>query len=74
VRTTVEIDDELLGALKELARLQGVTLGQAISALTRRSLAEHGSLEVRNGVRLFASKASHEKSDLSIVNGLRDET
>ena len=73
MRTTVDIDDELLLTLKELARRQGVTLGQAISALTRRSLPEHGSSEVRNGVRLFAPKASGAISDLHVVNALRDD-
>lgn len=73
MRTTIEIDAELLSALKELARQQGMTLGQVISTLTRRSLPEHGSLEVRNGVRLFASKTGGAISDLNVVNALRDD-
>ncbi len=72
MRTTVEIEDELLVTLKDLAREQGVTLGQVISALSRQSLAEHSSVKVRNGVRLFAPKASNVRSDLRIVNSLRD--
>ena len=73
MRTTIEIDDELVSALKDLARRQGITLGQVISALARRSLPEHAALEVRNGVRLFPSKTSSAKSDLRVVNALRED-
>jgi hypothetical protein len=69
----VEIDDELLVTLKQLARRRGITLGQVISELTRQSLPAPGSLKVRNGVRLFNSKTRNTKSDLSVVNALRDE-
>ena len=71
MRTTVEIDDELLAALKELAQRQNVTLGQIISDLTRRSLPAEDS-QIRNGVRIFASKPSGMRPDLQLVNTLRD--
>ena len=71
MRTTVEIDDELLAALKELAHRQNVTLGQVISDLTRRSLPAQES-EVRNGVRVFAAKPGSTRPDLQLVNNLRD--
>ena len=74
MRTTVDLDDELLFALKDLARRQGVTLGQAISTLARESLPAKGALKVRNGVRLFPAKAGNAKSDLHVVNALRDES
>jgi hypothetical protein len=74
MRTTVNIDDELLAALKELARRQDVTLGQVISELVCQSLPATESLKVRNGVRLFRPKTPNAKSDLQIVNALRDAT
>jgi hypothetical protein len=38
VRTTLDIDDDLLAAAKELARRQGGTTGQVVSRLLRHSL------------------------------------
>lgn len=38
MRTTLDIDDDLLIAAKELARRQGVTAGQIVSRLLRHSL------------------------------------
>ena len=73
MRTTLELDDDLLASARHLARQQGVTLGQVVSELARRSLAPGAPLKVRNGVLLFASKARTAKSDLRIVNELRDE-
>jgi hypothetical protein len=38
MRTTLDIDDDLLAAAKELARREGATAGQVVSRLLRRSL------------------------------------
>ena len=38
MRTTLDIDDDLLAAAKELARRQGRSAGQVVSALLRQSL------------------------------------
>jgi hypothetical protein len=38
MRTTLDIDDDLLCAAKELARRDGITAGQMVSRLLRRSL------------------------------------
>jgi hypothetical protein len=38
MRTTLDIDDDLLAAAKELARREGRSAGQVVSALLRRSL------------------------------------
>ncbi|MEP7294580.1 MAG: CopG family transcriptional regulator [Burkholderiales bacterium] len=38
MRTTLEIDDDLLAAAKELARREGATAGQIVSRLLRSSL------------------------------------
>ena len=38
VRTTLDIDDDLLAAAKELARREGRTAGAVVSTLLRRSL------------------------------------
>ena len=38
MRTTIDIDDDLLAATKELARREGRTAGEVVSRLLRRSL------------------------------------
>lgn len=38
MRTTLDIDDDLLAAAKELARKEGATAGQVVSRLLRNSL------------------------------------
>ncbi len=38
MRTTLDIDDDLLAAAKELARREGRSAGQVVSALLRQSL------------------------------------
>jgi len=65
-RTTVDLEAELLSTLKELAQRRGVTLGQIISELTRKSLPADRSPRVRNGVRLFDSKPSKTRPDLHL--------
>lgn len=38
MRTTLDIDDDLMAAAKELARRQGTTAGRVVSELLRRAL------------------------------------
>lgn len=38
MRTTLDIDDDLLAAAKELSRQQGRTAGEVVSALLRQAL------------------------------------
>ena len=73
MRTTLELNDELLTTVRQLARQQGVTLGQLISELARQSLVAQAPLKVRNGVALLVPKAGAAKPDLQLVNELRDE-
>lgn len=73
MRTTLELDDDLVTAAKHLARQQGVTLGEVISELARKSLSAGVPPKERNGVLLFVPKARASKPDLRVVNKLRDE-
>ena len=73
MRTTLEIDDDLLTTAKHLARQQGVTLGQVISELARQSLTARDPLNVRNGALLFLPRARASRPDLGIVNELRED-
>ena len=44
MRTTLEIDDDLLSAAKEMARIEGTTAGRVVSRLLRNSLTGNASL------------------------------
>ena len=53
VRTTLDIDDDVLQAAKELARARGKTAGEVVSELARKGLKPDRSVRVRNGVPLL---------------------
>jgi len=54
MRTTVNLDDDVLRAGKELAELTGRTLGQVLSDLIRASLgAGREGSSIRNGVPIL---------------------
>ena len=53
MRTTLDIDDDVLQAAKELAELHRRTAGQVLSDLARRGLAPKQTVKVRNGVPLL---------------------
>lgn len=44
MRTTLDIDDDLLAATKEIARSEGATAGQVVSRLLRDSLTGKAAL------------------------------
>jgi hypothetical protein len=73
MRTTLELDDDLLTTAKELAQKKGVSLGRVISELAWQSLATRAPLKVRNGALLFIPNAGASKPDLRTVNALRDQ-
>ena len=52
MRTTIDIEDQVLTAAKERARLQGVTLGMVITQLIRRGLepAKSTPVEMVDGI------------------------
>ena len=59
MRTTLNIDDDVLQAAKELARREGATLGQIVSKLARKSLVGAVGVEptiMRNGVPVLPSR------------------
>ena len=73
VRTTLELDDDVIEAARKIARERRITLGEVISELARRSLASDGPPKMRNGVPLFVPKHGRSRPDLMTVNRLRDD-
>jgi hypothetical protein len=56
MRTTLDIDDDVLSAAKQLAKARKATAGEVISDLARRALTTSSTDEeprVRNGFRLL---------------------
>ena len=76
MRTTLDIDDDVLQAAKEIAASRSSTTGKVISELARRGLApsNKAKVRVRNGVPLLSPRPP-EDGPLTIerVNELRDE-
>jgi antitoxin component of RelBE/YafQ-DinJ toxin-antitoxin module len=72
MRTTLEIDEDVLRAAREIARRKGMTMGQVISDLTRQALARRVESEIRNGIPLFPKQPDGEIVTLELVNELRD--
>jgi hypothetical protein len=76
MRTTLDIDDDVLAAAKELARKQGTTAGEVISALARRALtgpaATPGVREPRaaHGFKPFAADGKIVSNET--IDDLRD--
>ncbi|MCU1383259.1 MAG: hypothetical protein JWL71_1956 [Acidobacteria bacterium] len=57
VRTTVDIDDDVLQAAKELAAARRKTAGQVLSELARKGLEPERTYRVRNGVPILPHRA-----------------
>jgi hypothetical protein len=73
MRTTLEIDDDVLQAAKEIAAVRGLTAGQALSALARKGLEPERVKRVRNGVPLLPRRPSGSpRPTMKLVNELRD--
>jgi negative regulator of replication initiation len=78
MRTTLDIDDPVLKALKELARREGKTAGELASDLIRRALSQPAATGVkepaaRYGFRPFPATASEDRVTNDQVNELRDD-
>jgi hypothetical protein len=74
MRTTLEIDDDVLLAAKELAAVDGRTAGQVVSALARKGLEVRSPVRrSRNGVPLLPRRTSGAaRPTMTLVNELKD--
>ncbi len=79
MRTTVDIDDDVLIAVKELARKEQVSAGRVLSRLAREALAGRGRQGIEDaggrrklgGFRPFPSRGVVVSDDL--IERLREE-
>lgn len=72
MRTTLEIDDAVLSAAREIARDQHISLGAAVSKLARRGLADVGPIDSTSGFPAFAVEMDAKPITLDQVNAHRD--
>ncbi len=73
MRTTLDLDEDVLYVAKQLALQRGKTAGQVISELVRQALEPKNPPRMRNGVPLFTPKPGAKKPSLELINRLRDE-
>ncbi len=74
MRTTLDIDDDVLETAKELAARRGTTAGRVISDLVRTALTPRAqSAKKRHGVPVLPVRKRARLVTPEIVNRLRDE-
>jgi hypothetical protein len=74
MRTTLEIEDDLLEIAKGLALHQRVSLGKAVSLLMRKAISPPASQPIlRNGIRVISHHGTSQPVTLDVINQLRDE-
>lgn len=73
MRTTLDIDEDVLQAAKELALARKTTAGRVLSELARRGLVRPRRVSSRNGVPVLPAR-SHggSRPTMKLVNELRD--
>jgi hypothetical protein len=74
MRTTLDIDEDVLQAAKDLAATGRTTAGKVLSDLARKGLTPSASPPaVLNGVPLLPARPGARSVTLAEVNRLRDE-
>jgi hypothetical protein len=74
MRTTLDLDEDILQATKEMALAKGTTAGKVLSDLARKALAPARAPRLRNGIPLLPCRpASARRPTMRQVNELRDD-
>ena len=74
MRTTLDIDQDVLQAAKEIATNRGTTAGKVLSELARKGMSSGKEVQVRNGVPLIPrGPEGSPRLTMEMVNALRDE-
>ena len=73
MRTTLDIDEDVLLAAKAIARQENLSMGKVLSTLARKTLTHQSEADIRNGVPLFPRQPDAAVVTLELVNRLRDE-
>ena len=74
VRTTLEIDDDVLLAVKEIAQANDLTAGKVLSGLARKGLERsQRTPKVRNGVPLLERSPGAPVLTLDLIKQLSED-
>ena len=73
MRTTVDLEEDVLLAAKEIAKQRGNTIGQVLSDLARQALTRQTPVSTKQGLPLFPVQPDAGVVTLELVNRLRDE-
>jgi hypothetical protein len=74
MRTTLDLDEDVLQAAKELAEVRGVSAGKVVSDLVRKALTPATPApKIRNGVPLLPRRVGGPIMTMKLVNELRDD-
>ena len=73
MRTTLDIDEDVLEAAKSLAHQRKASTGKVISELVRKALEPQGQGRKRNGFFLMPTKKGGVPITMELVNRLRDQ-
>ena len=73
MRTTINLDEDVLQAAREMAHLHRTTIGAVISELVRKAIHSSGeTAKTRNGVPILPARKSARVVTMDTVNRLRD--
>ena len=73
MRTTLDLDEDILGVAKQLAFERKTSTGKVVSDLVRKALAPTKTPKYRNGVRLLERIPGSRPATMELVNQLRDD-
>jgi hypothetical protein len=75
MRTTLDIDDDVMQAAREIARVRNQAIGTAISELARRGLEPESSpkVEMRNGIPVWVHEPGAMVVTSKLVRQLAEE-
>ena len=73
MRTTLDLDADMLGVAKELASQRKTSIGKVVSELMRAALKPKKAPRFRNGIQLLESRPGSPRMTMEMVNRLRDE-
>lgn len=73
MRTTIDLEEDVLLAAKEIAKQRGIMVGQVISDLARQAMTRRVPVSRKHGLPLFPVQPDAGVITLELVNHLRDE-
>jgi hypothetical protein len=73
MRTTLDLEEDVLMVAKDIARQRRSSVGKVISELVREALAQDQVIEYEDGFPIFPVAPNGRPVTMELVNRLRDE-